>query len=50
MPSGTNNLRVTRRPMPLDLASFDPQLIKGEILQHHKGLTASTKNNHALVE
>ena len=50
IPSGTNKLRVTRRPMPLALASFDPQLIKGEILQYHKGLTASTKNNHALVE
>ena len=30
--------------------SFDPQLIKREKLQHFKGLIASIKNNHALVE
>ena len=36
--------------MPLALASFDPQLIKGEILQQCKGLTASIKNNPALVQ
>ena len=49
MPSRTNKLRVTRHPMPLAVASFDPQLIKGEILQYYKGLLL-TKNNHALVE
>ena len=36
--------------MHLAPASFDPQLIKEEILQYCKGLIASTKNNHALVE
>ena len=36
--------------MHLALASFDSQLIKGEILQYCKGLTASIKNNHVLVE
>ena len=36
--------------MHLAPASFDPQLIKGEILQHCKGLIASIKNNHLLAE
>ena len=36
--------------MHLATASFDPQLIKGEILQHYKGLIIFTKNNHNLVE
>ena len=35
--------------MHLALASFDPQLIKGEILQYYKGLIASTKNKHILT-
>ena len=35
--------------MHLAPTSFDPQLIKTEILQYHKGLIASIKNNHALV-
>lgn len=36
---------------PMHLAPvFDLQLVKGDILQHHKGLTASIENNHALVE
>ena len=36
--------------MLLASASFDPQLIKGEAFQYCKGLTASIKNNCALVE
>ena len=36
--------------MHLVPASFDPRLIKGEILQYCKGLIASIKNNHVLVE
>ena len=36
--------------MYLAPASFNPQLIKGEILQYYKGLIASIKNNHVLVE
>ena len=36
--------------MHLTPASFDPQLIKGETLQYYKGLIASIKNNHVLVE
>ena len=36
--------------MHLALASFDPQPTKGEILQYCKGLIASIKNNHNLVE
>ena len=36
--------------MHLASASFDPQLIKGEAFQDCKGLTASIKNNCALVE
>lgn len=36
--------------MHLASVSFDPQLIKGEAFQDCKGLTASIKNNHALVE
>lgn len=31
-------------------ASFNPQLIKGDILQNCKGLIASIKINHVLVE
>ena len=31
-------------------ASFDPQLIEGVLLQYCKGLIASIKNNHVLVE
>ena len=31
-------------------ASFDPQLMKGVILQYCKGLIVSIKNNHSLVE
>lgn len=41
---------VTGCPMHLNLDSLDPQLIKGKIFQYCKGLTASIKNNHALVE
>ena len=33
-------------PMYLAPAPFDMQLMKGDILQYHKGLTASIKNNH----
>ena len=33
-------------PMYLAPAPFDMQLMKGDILQNHKGLTASIKNNH----
>ena len=36
--------------MHLASASFDPQLIKGEAFQYCKDLTASIKNNCALVE
>ena len=36
--------------MHLISAPFDPQLIKGEILQYCKGLIASIKNNHVLTE
>ena len=36
--------------MHLNLESFDPQLIKGKIFQYCKGLTASIKNNPALVQ
>ena len=36
--------------MHLNLDSLDPQLIKGKVFQYCKGLTASIKNNHALVE
>ena len=32
--------------MHLAPAPFDMQLIKGDILQYHKGLTASIKSNH----
>lgn len=32
--------------MHLAPASFDPQLIKGELLQFCKGLIAPAKNNH----
>ena len=32
--------------MHLAPAPFDMQLIKGDILQYHKGLIASIKNNH----
>lgn len=31
-------------------AYFDPQLIKEEVLQHSKGLTASIISNHVLIE
>lgn len=31
-------------------ASFDPQLVKGDILQYCKGLTASIENKYVLVE
>ena len=37
-------------PNVLAPASFDPQLIKEEILQYYKGLIASIKNNYVLVE
>ena len=36
--------------MLLTPASLDMQLINGDTLQYHKGLTASIKNSHALVE
>ena len=36
--------------MHLAPASFDAQLIKGDILQYCKGLIACIKNNHILVE
>ena len=36
--------------MHLVPTSFDPQLIKGEIFQHCKGLIASIKNNYVLIE
>lgn len=36
--------------MHLAPATFDPQLIKGGILQYCKSLFVSSKNNHALVE
>ena len=36
--------------MHLAPASFNPQLIKGEVLQYCKGQVVSIKNNHALVE
>ena len=36
--------------MHLNLDSFDPQLIKGKRFQYWRGLTASIKNNHILVE
>ena len=35
--------------MHLAPASFDPQAIKGEIVQYCRGLTASIKNHHALI-
>ena len=38
---------VTGHPMHLALDSFDPQLIKGEILQYFKGIIACIKNSHA---
>ena len=41
---------VTGCPMHLTPASFDPQLVKGEILQYCKGLIASIINNHNWVE
>ena len=53
-PFGTYELSpieiVTEGPMHLALACFDPELIKGEILQYCKDLLASIKNNHILVE
>ena len=36
--------------MNLSPSSLDSQLIKGDILQYCKGLIASIKNNHVLVE
>lgn len=36
--------------MHLAFASFDPQLIKGEIQQYCKGLTGSIKNNHVFMQ
>ena len=36
--------------MHLVPASFDPQLIKGDILQYCRGLIASVENKHALIE
>ena len=36
--------------MHLVPAYFDPQPIKGEIVQYCKGLIASIKNNHVLVQ
>ena len=41
---------VTGFPMHLAPASFDPQLIKGQILQYCKGLIAFIKNNYTLIE
>ena len=41
---------VTGCPMHLTLASFAPELIKREMFQYCKGLMASIKNNHVLVE
>ena len=35
--------------MHLVPASFEPQLINGDILQYCKGLTASIESNHTLV-
>ena len=39
-----------RRPVHLAPAFSDPQPIQGEALQYRKGLTASIKNNPALVQ
>ena len=39
---------VTGHPVHLTPVSFDPQLIKGDIIQYYKGLNASIKNNHVL--
>ena len=36
--------------MHLTSASFDSQLIKGEIFQYNKGIILSVKNNLALLE
>ena len=36
--------------MHLAPASFDPQVIKGDIIQYFKGLIAPIENNHDLVE
>lgn len=41
---------VAEHPMHLVPASFEPQLIKGNILEYSKGLIASIRNNHVLVE
>ena len=41
---------ITGHPMHLAPASFDSQLIKGDIFQHRKGLIASIESNHILVE
>lgn len=41
---------VTGCPIHLTPASFNPQLIKAEILQYCKGLTGAVKSNHVLVE
>lgn len=41
---------VTRHSMPLVHASFDLQLIKGEMFHYCKVLIPSIKNNHSLVE
>ena len=41
---------ITGHPMYLALASFDPHVIKGNILQYCKSLTTSIENNYALVE
>ena len=53
-PFGTHKLSlfeiVTGYPMHLAPASFDPQLIKGDILQYCKGLIVSIKDNHVLLE
>ena len=53
-PFGTHELSptgiVTGCPMQLASASFDPQQIKGKVVQYCKGLIASIKNNLVLVE
>lgn len=36
--------------MHLTPAASDPQLIKGDAVPQHKGLTAFIKNNHALED
>ena len=54
IPFGTRKLPpfeiITGHPMHLAPATFDPQLIKGDMLQYGKGLIASVENNHALAK